>query len=138
MAAGDFAARVEVGRRDEIGKLSEALNQMGNELERRFHQVEGTRSIAASALASIPSADAVASAFVLQAAPLAGDAEVVVALADGCGRDPGGPISTSQRRRQAAGGQIEDLSRGCVGARSLRGPATGWVRGRGGLRVAHL
>ena len=85
MAAGNFATRVEVGRRDEVGRLSEAFNRMANELERRFHEVEGTRNIAASALTAAPSAEDVARIFVEQAAGLAAGAEVVVALADGAG-----------------------------------------------------
>jgi putative nucleotidyltransferase with HDIG domain len=79
MASGEFGTRVETGRRDEIGKLSEAFNRMGDELERRFHQIEGTRNIAASALLAAPDFDAVARVFVEQAQPLVGDLEVVVA-----------------------------------------------------------
>ena len=95
MAGGDFGVRIDVGRKDEVGRVSEAFNLMANELERRFHQVEGTRNIAASALAQIPSTDEVARTFVLQAAPLAGDLEVVITLADGVGRtfSTAGPAS---------------------------------------------
>ena len=108
MAQGDFAARVDVARSDEVGRLSVAFNQMANELQRRFHEVEGTRNIAASALAAMTSADDVARVFVEQAGPLAGGGEVVVALADGVG---GIRRTFSTSPTASAANEVEELSR---------------------------
>jgi len=85
IANGDLSTRVKVTGRDEIGRLSEAFNAMAEELECRFHQVQGIRNIGASTLEFAPDAGVLAQVFVEQAAFLAGDAEVVIALLDDAG-----------------------------------------------------
>lgn len=124
MASGDLSARVDVGRPDEVGRLAEAFNQMASELERRFHQVEGTRSIAASTLVPNPSTEEVARAFVEQAVPLAGGLEIVVAVGDGAG-GVRQSFSTSHRDSAARGDEV--LTR--IFPAMVAGSGDGWVAG---------
>ena len=124
LASGNFGTRVELARRDEVGRLSEAFNQMADELERRFLQIEGARNIAAAALAPIPSLEAVARVFVEQVAPLAGEAEVVVALVDDAGSFQ--RIASSLQSRSVRY-ELSDIS-GLLPAADL-GTGAEWVTG---------
>ncbi len=85
IADGDLSTRVKVTGSDELGRLSGAFNEMAEELESRFHQMQGIRNIGASALVLAPDAEVLARVFVEQAALLAGDSEVVIALLDDAG-----------------------------------------------------
>jgi two-component system phosphate regulon sensor histidine kinase PhoR len=44
MAAGDLSRRAQLGGRDEMGELSDALDTLAGELQRRLRQLEGERA----------------------------------------------------------------------------------------------
>ena len=122
LEGGRLATRVEVRSRDEVGKLSEAFNRMAQRLEQQFHQVRGIQSIAASALVASPNADEVARVFIEQATPIAGDAEIVLALVDG-----GGAIrrAFSTTRSELSVAEAGDLAERAT--KEGRGPSEKWT-----------